>query len=195
MTAPSCVPASSSALPWALDSDAHDTRKLQLRHSSNSIKYISRPIRAKLFCITSLLPQQHLLLYKYRLHHCLLLLDIPRADVKILFLCFLTRACQETVSYCFASLLALPPTCLPRRPQVATSQVCPVPVFIATSIAFIYFIASCGAASCSCKPELPSGTALPVRTGHPCGMVGIILCGASPCSIELALATWCHFIK
>ena len=53
MTAPSCVPASSSALPWALDSDAHDGRKLPLCHSSNSIEYISRPIRAKLFSIAS----------------------------------------------------------------------------------------------------------------------------------------------
>ena len=75
----------------------------------------------------------------------------------------------------------------------------------------------CGAVSCSCEPELPLGTTLrrifvvqflalvslvllslttlPVGTGRPCGMVGITHCGASPCSIELALATWCHSIK
>ena len=142
-----------------------------------------------------LLPRQHPLLYKPRPHHCPLLLYVPCPDVKILFLCFFTSACQETVSCCFASPLALPPTWLPRRPQVATSQVRPVPVFSITSIVFIYFIASCGAASCSYEPELPSGTTLPVGTGRPCGMVGIILCGASPRSIELALDTWCHFIK
>ena len=60
-----------------------------------------------------------LLLYKPLPHHCLLLLDIPCPDDKSWFLSLVTRACQETVSCCFASLLALPPTCLPRRPQVA----------------------------------------------------------------------------
>ena len=142
-----------------------------------------------------LLPQQHLLLYKPRPHHCLLLLDVPFPDVKSLFLCFLTRACQETVSCCFTSQLALPLTCLPRRQQVVVSQVRPVPVIIAASLVFINFITSCGAVPCSCEPGSAVLTTLPVGTGCPCGMVGITLFGASLCAIELALANWCHYIK
>ena len=42
---------------------------------------------------------------------------------------------------------------------------------------------------------LLSLTTLPVGTGCSCGMVGITLCGSSPCSIGLALATCCHHIK
>ena len=160
---------------------------LPLCHSSNSIGYISRPISARSFCIasasgsTSPLPA---------VPGC----SIPRRQ-EACFLCFPTRACQETVSCCSGRPLSLPRTCLPRRRQVATSQVHPVPAFVATSIVFIYFNASGGAVSCSCEPELPSCTRLPVGTGRPCSMVGIILCGESPCSIELALATWCHSIK
>ena len=60
-----------------------------------------------------ILPWQRLLLYKSPPYHCLLLLDVPCSDEKILFL-FLTRACQEAASFCFASLLALLLTCLPR---------------------------------------------------------------------------------
>ena len=76
-----------------------------------------------------LLPRQYLLLYKSSPHYCLLLLDVACPDEKIMFLRFLARACQEVTRFCFASPLAL----LLPRPQVATSQVCPVPVFIAAS--------------------------------------------------------------
>ena len=36
---------------------------------------------------------------------------------------------------------------------------------------------------------------LPVGTGRPCCTVVVTLCGTSPCSCELTLATWCRFNK
>ena len=36
---------------------------------------------------------------------------------------------------------------------------------------------------------------LPVGAGRHCCTVVVTLCGGSPCSCELALATWCHFNK
>ena len=53
MTAPSCVPAHSSALPTAHDSDAHCSRNQLLCHSSNSLGYISRVDPARSFSLTS----------------------------------------------------------------------------------------------------------------------------------------------
>ena len=76
-----------------------------------------------------------------------------------------------------------------KRPQVATSQDHPVPVIITTSSC------PCGAACCSCEPELPSGPQFPLGIGCPRGMVLVPLCGTSPCSCELALASLCHFNK
>ena len=88
-----------------------------------------------------LLPRQQLLLSKSSPHHCLLLLDVPCPDEKALFLRFLFCA---------------------KRPQVATSQVCPVPVFVAASPR-----PPCGAASCTCEPELPSGSTSRTRDWMP----------------------------
>ena len=136
-----------------------------------------------------LLPRQHLLLYKSPPHDCLLHLDVPFPDEKILFLRFLAPACQETESLCPE------PNVPAERPQVATSQVQTVPVFVATSVVAVYFIASLW---CSFL-LLRAWTAIWYHTSsrdwtplwHGC----VTLCGASPCSCELALATWCHFIK
>ena len=89
-----------------------------------------------------LLPRQQLLLSKSSPHHCLLLLEAA--------CCF----CQEAASHNFASPLALFLRVLTpaKRRQVSTLQVSPVPVFVVTSPR------PCGAASCSCEPELPTGT-------------------------------------
>ena len=99
-----------------------------------------------------LLLQQQLLLSKSSPHHCLLLLDVPRPDNKILFLSFLSRLPRGRKS---VSLVPEAPDAPTKRPQVATSQVRPVPVFVVTSPR------PCSTASCSCEPELPSGTTSP----------------------------------
>ena len=115
-----------------------------------------------------LLPRQHLILYN---HHCLLLLDVPFPDEKILLLSCLGRACQETASFCFASPLALLPTCLPRghRAQHRKSALFSFLSQLPLSLSILSHL--CGAASCSFEAELPSGTTLPVGTGRPCGTV------------------------
>ena len=51
MTTPSCVSASSSALLWPDDSNAHDSGKQLFCHSSNPLRYISTPISARSFNI------------------------------------------------------------------------------------------------------------------------------------------------
>ena len=170
-----------------------------------------------------LLPRQQLLFSKPSSHHCLLLLDVPCPDEKTLFLRFLMHACQETASFCFASPLALLPTCLlrGRRSQHHKSAL----FQLSSQLQLSLYTSShlCGAASCSCEPELPSVTTLPVGTGRPCGTViawwhksllnwvrschlvpllgtdafvaWLLLSGASPWSVDLALAPWCHSNK
>ena len=193
VTAPSCVPASSSALPWALDSNAHDARKLPLCHSANSIGYISRLFGATSFSIasasasTTFPPLQASTSPLPAAPGC----SIPRWEE--LTPDFLHTGLPRDCELLFRKTVC-PATNVPIK-KAAGLQVRPVPVFIATSIVFVHLIASCGAVSCSYETELPSGTTLPVGTGRPCGMVGIILYGASPCSIELAVATWCHSIN
>ena len=164
-----------------------------------------------------LLPWQHLLLYKSPPRHCLLLLVVPCPDEKTSSCGLLMRACQETTSFCFESPLALLPPCLPRgrwsqHPKSALLKLSSqLPLSLSTTSHL------CGAASYSCEPELPYGTTIPVRTGCPCGMViawwsksllswarfwhlvpllgtdtlvaRLLLSGASPCSVELTLAT------
>ena len=51
MTTPSCISASSSALLWADDSNAHNSGKQLFCHSSNALRYISRRISARSFNI------------------------------------------------------------------------------------------------------------------------------------------------
>ena len=104
-----------------------------------------------------LLPQQQLFLSKSSPHHCLLLLDVPCPAENISFLRFLSLIPRGRKSLLRKSACSVPeaPGVPTKRPQVATSQVHPVPAFIATSSR------PCGAVSCSCEPELPSGTMSP----------------------------------
>ena len=104
-----------------------------------------------------LLPRQQLLLSKSSPQHCLLLLDVPCRDDKTLFPRFLSRLPRGRKSLLCKSTCSVPeaPDMPTKRQQVATSQVRPAPVFIATSPR------PCGAASCSCEPKQLPGTTSP----------------------------------
>ena len=119
-----------------------------------------------------LLPRQQLLFWKSSPHHCLLLVDVPCPYKKTLFLMFLTHACQETASFCLASPLALFPTCLPRGNRSKHLKLARFQLLSQLPLSSSTSSHLCGAASCSCEPELTSGTTLPViGTGRPCGTV------------------------
>ena len=81
-----------------------------------------------------LLPQQHLLLYKASPHHCLLLLDVPRPDEKILLLRFLSclpsgRKSQRCKSTLFLFLLQLHHAPVVQLLALASLNCHPVPQF------------------------------------------------------------------
>ena len=135
-----------------------------------------------------LLPRQQLFFSKSSPHHCLLLLDVPCLDEKILLMRYLTCACQETASFCFASPLALLPTCLPtghrsKHHKPALFQLSSRLPLSSSRLPLSSFTSShlCGAASCSCEPELPSGTTLPVGTGRL--VARLLIGGASPAQL------------
>ena len=102
------------------------------------------------------------------------------------------RACQEAASHYFASPLVLflrLLTCLPRGSR---SQLRKSALFLFSSqlhLAPVVQLLALASLNCYLVPHLPVGI------GRPCGTVLALLCGASPCSCELALATRCHFIK
>ena len=142
-----------------------------------------------------LLPRQQLLFPKSSPHHCLLLLDVPCPDEKIFFLRFIACARPHAMNLKrFASPLALLPTCLPRgsRSQHRTPALFPfssqLPLSPSTSSHL------CGSVPCSCEP----GSAVLDHTsllGTDALVARLLLSGVSPCSVELALATWYHFNK
>ena len=142
-----------------------------------------------------LLPRQQLLLSKSSPHHCLLLLDVPYPDEKTLFLKFLSYLPRGRKSLLRKSACSVPeaPYLPTKRLQVVTSQVCPVPVFIPASChPLVVQLLALASLNCDLVPHFP------LRIGRSCGMVLAPLCGTSPCSCELglaSLATWCHFIK
>ena len=74
-------------------------------------------------------------------------------------------------------------------PQVATSHVRPLPVYSTASRRF-FVVQLLASLNCRLVPHFPLGIGRPC-----CGSILAPLCSASPCSCELALATWCHFIK
>ena len=78
------------------------------------------------------LPRQQPLLSKSSPHHCLLPLDVPCTDEKNLFLWFLSRLPRVRKSQLRKSACFVPesPDVPTKRPQLATSQVRPVPVFV-----------------------------------------------------------------
>ena len=116
-----------------------------------------------------LLPRQHLL-HRSLPHHCLLPLDVPFPDEKLVpevpCVCL-----PRGHKFVFASPLALLPTCLPRghRSQHHKSTLFQLSSQLSLSSSTSSHL--CGAASCSCEPELLSGTTLPVGPGRPCGTV------------------------
>ena len=80
-------------------------------------------------------------------------------DLVLLFL----HACLPRDRELLLHKSACPATNVPTKKAAGCiSQVRHVPVFIVTPIVSSYFIASCGAVSCSCEPELSSGTTLPI---------------------------------
>ena len=138
-----------------------------------------------------LLPRQHLLLYKYSSHHCLLHLDVTCPDEKTLFLRFLShlpsgrKSLRASPLALFLMLIA----CLPRGHR---SQLRKTTLFLSSSqLLHTPVVQRLALASLNCHPVAE----FPLGIGRPCGSVLVPLCGASPCSCELALATWCHFIK
>ena len=137
-----------------------------------------------------LLPRQHLLLYKSSPHPCLLLLDVPFPDEKTLFPRFLSclssgrKLVRTSPLALFLMLLA----CLPRgcRSQLRKST-----LFLLSSQlhhAPVVQLLALASLNCNLVPQFPQGI------GRTCGTVLVPLCGASPCSCELDLAIWCHFI-
>ena len=138
-----------------------------------------------------LLPRQQLLFSKSTPHHCLLLLYVSCPDEKTLFLRFLSRLPRGHRSLLRKSACFVPeaPNVPTKRPQVATSQGRPVPIFVATSPR------PCGAASCSCEPELPTGTTslswdrTPLWHGFGSSVAQV------PALASSLFPTWCHFNK
>ena len=132
-----------------------------------------------------LMPRQQLLLCKSSPHHCLLLLDVPCPDKKTLFLrCWsrLPRGHKSLLRKSTCSVAEVPdvPT---KSPQVATSDVCPIPVFSTASRRFLVVrLLALATLNCHLVPQFP------LWIGRPCGMDLAPLCGTRPCSCELALA-------
>ena len=158
----------SDQLSSSIDSSLSNTGKCAPCHLFNPVEYISRLFWTQIiqYRLCSCLDNSSSPSF-----HCLLNLDVPCPDEKTLFLRFLTRACLETASFCFPSLLALLPMSLPRgrRSQHQKSALFLLSLQFPLSSSTSSHL--CGAASCSCELELLSGTTLPVGTGHPCGTV------------------------
>ena len=137
------------------------------------------------------LPRQHLLVYKSSPHHYLLLLDVPFPDEKTVFLRLLSRLPSGRKSLpasplsLFLKLLASPT----KRPQVALRKSA---LFLPSSQlhhAPVVQLLALESLNCNPVPQFP------LVIGCLCDTVLVPFCSASPCSCELALATWCHFIK
>ena len=157
---PTCLPVTSSALPLTHHSAINNSSKQLRCYSSNPNGYISRPIGPRVFSIASAPASTTSPPHKSSPHHCLLPLDVP---------CQMRRLVPEVPRVCLPRghkfLLrksACPAPNVPaKRPQFATLQDHPVPVTVATSSR------PCGAASCSCEPQLSSGTTVPTRDWTP----------------------------
>ena len=191
-TTPSCVAASSSALLWAGDSNAHDSGKQLFCHSSNPLIYISRPISAKAFSIDSAPAST----------------TSPRLQV---FTSLLPAAC------CTGRTIPsvqdfIPGSVLPRGRDTSlkspvsfyqnTALKCTVSfiatswvvVFIATSVVSVCFITSLWCSLLLLRARAAIWYHKP-QSWLDALVARLLLGGASPCSIEFTLATWCHSNK
>ena len=198
VTTPSSVSASSSALLWAHDSKAHDSRKQLFCHCSNPLGYISRPISARAFSIdpapaSTTSPALQVFTSPLSAACCTV---VPFPVVKTLFPEVFCPEVEIPLSKApSVSLLHFGCRHLHRNIFVA--------VFITSlgySVLFMRAWAATwyhsslhlhGAVPCSCVP----GSAVldhPKILGMDALVARLLLGGASPCSIELALETWCY---
>ena len=170
---------------WAHHSAIYNTSKWPRCHSSNPVGFISRLLWTQFI--------------QYHLCSCLdntsssPSLCLTTACCSWMFYAKTRRpcswgsccACQEAASATGTVSIQYPeaPDVPTKKLQVATSQVRPVPVFVPTSSR------PCGPASCSYEPEWHLVPQFPLGIGCPCRTVLASLCGASPSSCELALAS------